>query len=64
MFFKDDAQALPGCLKLSILFFSSLCLRSKQRVIRNVHSITREIETTDHDSPLLGLNDMMSIKPI
>ena len=49
---------LTDLLKLSVPFLRSSCLRRTQRVVGDVlvRSITREIETADHDSPLLSLN--------
>jgi hypothetical protein len=50
-------------LDSSALFFRSSRFRRQQRVVENVLVHTREIETADHDNPLLGLDDMMSVKP-
>jgi len=44
------------------ILFSLFVLRRMQRVVGDVHLITLEIETANHDIPLLGLSDMMSIK--
>ena len=40
-------------LKVSILFLLSPRLCRTQRAVEDVHSITLEIETADHNTPLL-----------